>query len=51
MFGDIGIATYYPQVSFVREGEPKTVEGRQTLVFLRTDAGWKIVHEHGTLRP
>jgi len=51
VFGDIGIVTYYPQVSFVKENEPRSVDGRQTLVFLKTDAGWKIVHEHGTVRP
>ncbi len=50
VFGDIGIVTYYPKVSFVKDGEEKRVAGRQTLVFLKTNAGWKIVHEHGTIR-
>ena len=49
-FGDIGIATYYPEVSFERDGSPVEVSGRQTFVFLKTDAGWKLVHEHGTVR-
>lgn len=48
VFGDIGIATYYPHVSFVQDGEEKPGSGRQTLVFLNTSSGWKIVHEHGT---
>jgi len=48
VFGDIGIATYYPYVSFVQDGEAKSGNGRQTLVFLKTENGWKIVHEHGT---
>jgi uncharacterized protein (TIGR02246 family) len=48
VFGDIGIATYYPHVSFVQDGVEKSVSGRQTLVFLKTENGWKIVHEHGT---
>jgi hypothetical protein len=48
VFGDVGIATYYPRVSFVQDGVEKTGSGRQTLVFLRTADGWKIVHEHGT---
>ncbi len=48
VFGDIGIATYYPYVSFVQDGEEKKASGRQTLVFLKTKNGWKIVHEHGT---
>lgn len=51
VFGDVGIATYYPEVSFFRGGEQVQATGRQTLVFLRTDAGWKIAHEHGTGRP
>ena len=50
VFGEIGIATYYPEVSFVRNGEHIESSGRQTLVFLNTDAGWKLVHEHGTGR-
>ena len=48
VFDDIAIATYYPHVSFVQNGEEKTGIGRQTFVFLRTDEGWKLVHEHGT---
>jgi ketosteroid isomerase-like protein len=48
VYGDVGIATYYPHVSFVQDGEEKTASGRQTLVFLKTDEGWKIIHEHGT---
>jgi len=48
VFGDIGIATYYPHVSFVHDGEEKKTSGRQTLVFLKTKNGWKIVHEYAT---
>jgi len=48
VFGNVAIATYYPKVTFVKEGETRNVSGRQTLVFLKTDEGWKIVHEHGT---
>lgn len=51
VFGDVGIATYYPHVSFVQDGEEKRGTGRQTFVFLKTGDGWKIVHEHGTPRP
>ena len=50
MFGDVGIATYYPHVSFEKNGEEKSGSARQTLVFLNTDEGWKIIHEHGTMR-
>ena len=48
VFGDIGIATFYPHASFVMDGQTMTSSGRQTLVFLKTKDGWKIVHEHGT---
>ena len=48
VFDDIAIATYYPHVSFIQDGEEKTVSGRQTFVFLSTEEGWKLVHEHGT---
>jgi len=48
VFGDIGVVTYYPHVSFVKEAVQKEGSGRQTLVFLKTPDGWKIVHEHGT---
>ena len=48
VFGEIGIVTYYPHVSFEKDGEERKVSGRQTLVFLKTDREWKIVHEHGT---
>jgi hypothetical protein len=51
VFDDVGIVTYYPHVTFTKDGEPKEVHGRQTLVFLKTPDGWKIVHEHGTIRP
>ena len=47
VFGDVGIATYYRQVSFIENEEQKNASLRQTLVFLKTDDGWKIVHEHG----
>lgn len=50
VFGEVGIATYYPEVSFVRDGSNVTVSGRQTFVFLKTDSGWKLIHEHGTIR-
>ena len=48
VFGEIGVVTYYPHASFRKDGEEKKVSGRQTLVFLKTTNGWKIVHEHGT---
>ncbi len=50
IFGNVGIATYYPEVSFIKNGKRLESTGRQSLVFLLTDSGWKLVHEHGTGR-
>ena len=50
VFGEVAIATYYPHVSFVKDGKKTIGSARQTLVFLNTKDGWKIVHEHGTIR-
>lgn len=50
VFSDVGIATYYPEVTFIRNGEAAKVSGRQTLVFLKVEDEWKLVHEHGTIR-
>ena len=47
VFGDFAIATYYPHFSFVKDGQKVEGMGRQTLVFLKTEQGWKIIHEHG----
>ena len=47
VFGTTGIATYYRNISFKQDGEKVIGSVRQTLVFLKTDDGWKIIHEHG----
>lgn len=48
VFDDVAVATYYPYVSYVLNGEEIRGSGRQTFVFLNTKDGWKLVHEHGT---
>ena len=48
VFGNVGVATYYPHFTFEKEGEINKGISRQTLVFINTSEGWKIVHEHGT---
>jgi ketosteroid isomerase-like protein len=45
VFDDIAVATYYPYVTYVLNGEEKKGSGRQTFVFLNTKDGWKLVHE------
>ena len=47
VFGEVGIATYYREVSAEQDGEISSSELRQTLVFVNTEDGWKLVHEHG----
>ncbi len=48
VFGDVAVTTFYPYYSLVKDG--KLIEGssRQTLIFVKTEDGWKIIHEHGT---
>ena len=48
VFGEVAIMTYYPHVSFKKDGEVVRYSSRQTLVFLKTADGWKIIHEHRT---
>lgn len=48
VFDDVAVATYYPHVTYVLNGEEIKGSGRQTFVFLNTQDGWKLVHEHST---
>jgi ketosteroid isomerase-like protein len=48
VFDDVAVATYYPYVTYVLDGEEIRGSGRQTFIFLNTEDGWKLVHEHGT---
>ncbi len=48
VFGDVAVVTYYPHVTFKIDGKMTTGDGRQTLVFVRTNDGWLVAHEHGT---
>ena len=48
VFGDVAVTTFYPHFTFMRDGSEINGSTRQTLVFLKTDQGWKIIHEHGT---
>jgi len=51
VFDHVVIATYYPEASFIMNGERRNTQGRQTFVFLKNEDEWKLVHEHGTGRP
>lgn len=50
VFGNTAVVTYYPHVTFKRDGRLTEASGRQTLVFLKVAGHWRIVHEHGTLK-
>ncbi len=46
VFDDVAIMTYYGHVTRMVDGEPVQYSFRQTLAFLNTRDGWKIIHEH-----
>lgn len=48
VFGDVAIMTFYSHISFKKDGESFQPIARQTIVFLKTADGWKIIHEHVT---
>jgi hypothetical protein len=48
IFENVGIATYYNNYSFIKNDNRIIGKSRVTLVFIRTEEGWKIVHEHSS---
>jgi ketosteroid isomerase-like protein len=44
--GTSAVATFYWQVVIHHRDHVHQIPGRGTHVFTRTDAGWRIVHEH-----
>ncbi len=48
VFGDVAVMTCYNHFSYTDDGNRKQHIDRNTMVFLRTADGWKIVHEHVT---
>jgi ketosteroid isomerase-like protein len=48
IFGDVAITTFYNNYSFVKNNVSVMGKGRVTLVFLNTEEGWKIIHEHSS---
>ena len=47
-FEDIAVTTFYNNYSFTKNNIGAQGKGRVTLVFLDTEEGWKIVHEHSS---
>lgn len=48
IFDKVGVATFYNNYSFIKNDNEVQGKGRVTLVFLRTEEGWKIIHEHSS---
>ncbi len=48
VFGDVAVTTFYNNYSFIKNNIRVQGKGRVTLVFLNTEEGWKIVHEHSS---
>jgi ketosteroid isomerase-like protein len=48
VFEDMAVTTFYNNYSFIKNKIRVQGKGRVTLVFLRTEEGWKIVHEHSS---
>jgi len=48
IFGDVAVTTFYNNYSFTKNNIRTEGKGRVTLVFLKTENGWKIVHEHSS---
>ena len=46
VFGEVAVVTFYPHRVVKKNGNVLRYSTRQTLVFLKTAEGWKIVHEH-----
>jgi ketosteroid isomerase-like protein len=48
LFEDIAVTTFYNNYLFTKNNVRVQGKGRVTLVFLNTEEGWKIVHEHSS---
>ena len=48
IFDKVGITTFYNNYSFIKNDNMIQGKGRVTLAFLRTEDGWKIIHEHSS---
>lgn len=48
IFGDVAVTTFYNNYSFIKNNIGVKGKGRVTLVFMNTEEGWKIIHEHSS---
>lgn len=48
VYGDVAVATVHPDVEMTFGDQAIAARRQLTLVFARTENGWKIVHEHNS---
>ena len=48
IFGDVAITTFYNNYSYIKNNIRAKGKGRVTLAFIRTEEGWKFIHEHSS---
>ena len=50
VFGEVAIVTYHGDFEFTFEEGTKQMHTQTSLIFVKTDAGWKLTHEHSSPR-
>jgi uncharacterized protein (TIGR02246 family) len=45
-FGEVAYAAYLWHFEYRWDGQPSAADGRNTMIFRKTDGGWKIIHYH-----
>jgi uncharacterized protein (TIGR02246 family) len=51
IYGDTAINTGYYTFSFVRDGQPRNLPARYSIVYQKRPAGWMIVDHHSSAMP
>jgi uncharacterized protein (TIGR02246 family) len=51
IYGDIAINTGYYTFSFSRDGQPKSLPARYSIVYQKRPGGWMIVDHHSSAMP
>ena len=51
VYGDTAVNTGYYTFSYTKDGEPKTLPARYSLVFVKNGQNWTIVDHHSSAMP
>jgi uncharacterized protein (TIGR02246 family) len=51
VYGDTAVNTGYYTFSYTKDGEPKTLPARYSLVFVKNGQNWMIVDHHSSTMP